>query len=120
VTDLAVWHHPLQGDIWLVGARGRLDHGLVPQLEATINQLLADGRTHLIVDLSQANYVNSGGLRVLVAAWRTLRRQGGDLTLCGLNRRVGEIFETMGFHRIFRIYPTPADAASAMVESVDE
>ena len=120
MTDLAVWHHLLQDDIWLVGARGRLDHGLVPQLEATMNQLLAEGRTRLVVDLSQANYVNSGGLRVLIATWRTVRKQGGDLLLCGLNQRVQEIFDTMGFEKIFRIYPTPADAASAMGESVDD
>jgi anti-sigma B factor antagonist len=120
VTDPAVWYHPLQGDIWLVGSRGRLDHGLVPRLEATIDQLLAAGHIHLVVDLSQITYVNSGGIRVLVATWRTVRRQGGDLYLCGLTRRVQEIFETMGFDKIFHIYPTPADAASAMVECLDE
>lgn len=120
MTDPAVWCHPLQGDIWLVGARGRLDHALVPRLEATMDQLLAAGRIRLVVDLSQTNYVNSGGLRVLVATWRTVRKQGGDLNLCGLNRRVQEIFEIMGFQKIFRIYRTSAEAATAMAESLDE
>jgi len=120
VTDPTVWHHPLQGDIWLVGSRGRLDHALVPHLEATIDQVLGAGCIHLVVDLSQIIYVNSGGLRVLVAAWRTVKRNGGDLYLCGLNRRVQEIFDTTGFDKIFRMYPTAADAASAMVEWLDE
>lgn len=120
MTNPAVWYDAVQGDIWLVGARGRLDHTLVPELEAALERLLAAGRVQLAIDLSQVDYVNSGCLRVLVGAWRNARRQGGDLCLCGLTRRVQDIVETMGLHRMFQLYAMPAEAVSSLAKSLGE
>ncbi|MCA9961688.1 MAG: STAS domain-containing protein, partial [Anaerolineales bacterium] len=62
---MSVWHQEINNaaGIWLVGARGRLDQGLNPQLESTLLQLFADGHYVLIVDLEETTYINSGGLR---------------------------------------------------------
>jgi len=117
----AVWQRPLHRGIWLVGVKdGRLDHTSVPPLESTLTQLLTAGHTRLVVDLSRANYINSSGLRVLASAWRTARQRGGDVHLCGLNDRLTEIFQMVGFQQIFQMHPTPADAANAIVESLND
>ncbi len=102
--------HEISGEIWVVGAQGRLDQRLNPRLEQMLNDLINDGHTRLIVDLSQSNYINSGGLRCLVTAWRQVREQGGDLVLCGLNGRVQEIFALIGFDRVFSIHSSCEDA----------
>ena len=60
--------------------------------------------------MTEATYINSGGLRCLVSAWRRTREQGGDLVLCGLNSRLEEIFSLVGFDRVFHIYATYEDA----------
>lgn len=93
-------------DLWLVGIRGRLDHSLTPKLESQLSTLLDDGHNRLIVDLTEVEYINSGGLRCLVSAWRNARQQKGDLTLCGLNARLSETFAMVGFDKVFQIYPT--------------
>ncbi len=111
------WREALEQGVWLIGARGRLDHNLVPHLESTLTQSIDAGNFHLVVDLGQVTYINSGGLRALVVGWRAVRKQGGDLYLCRLTSRLREIFEMVGFYRIFAVYPTPADAARAMIES---
>lgn len=100
--------------IWLVAARGRLDQNLTPILEETLNQLITDGCYHLIVDLQEINYINSGGLRCLVSAWRKTRQQGGNLVLCGLNERLQEIFSMVGFDKVFSIHPSRSAAKSAL------
>jgi anti-sigma B factor antagonist len=71
---------------------------------------LDSGHDRFIVDLSEATYINSGGLRCLVSAWRRTQAQGGDLVLCGLNARLEEIFSLVGFDRVFQIYATYEDA----------
>ncbi|MEW5987899.1 MAG: STAS domain-containing protein [Chloroflexota bacterium] len=103
-----VWHSDLGLDSKqvLVGVRGRLDQSLTPQLEAELRDLLSSGYYHLVVDLSEVSYINSGGLRCLVAAWRQARQQRGDVVLCGLGPRLNEIFAMIGFDKVFRIYPT--------------
>ena len=97
-------------EVWVVSSVGRLDHSQNPQLEQILSDLLNQGQNRLIIDLSQSNYINSGGLRCLVTAWRQAREQGGDLVLCGLNDRMEEIFELIGFDRVFSIHPTLEDA----------
>lgn len=109
-----VWQQEVSGaGIWLVGAHGRLDQDLNPQLESTLVQLLTDGHYTLVVDLSDITYINSGGLRILVSAWRKARQQKGNLVLCGLNMRLQEIFAMVGFDKVFKIYPSRDDALQA-------
>lgn len=114
-----VWRRPLEQGIWLVGVRGRLDHSSVPDLESTLGQLVGGGHIQLVVDLSQATYVNSGGLRTLVSTWRAARRAGGDLHLCGLSSRLQEIFQMVGFDQLFEIHSAPADAVRSLTLSRD-
>lgn len=108
-----VWSSQLSNGSWLVGVRGRLDQDLTPALEAELRRLLDEGHSRLIVELSQATYINSGGLRALVAAWRKARQQGGDLVLCGLTPRLAEIIGMVGFDKVFKIFPDRAAAEQA-------
>lgn len=111
---MTIWQQQLPHDVWLVGVRGRLDQSLNMQLEENLTGLLDGGRNHLIVDLSEVSYINSGGLRCLVSAWRKARQQSGNLVLCGLNARLQEIFSMVGFDKVFQIYPTCEAAQQAM------
>ena len=89
----------------IVYASGRIDQMQTPHLSQVLTDLLAEGHDRLIVNLTKATYINSGGLRCLVSAWRQARQSGGDLTLCGLNARLEEIFVMVGFDKVFRIEP---------------
>lgn len=102
---MKIWQEAVGENIWLVGVNGRLDQTLNPELEQNLIALLEEGKSQLIVDLSQASYINSGGLRALVTGWRKARQQEGDLVLCGLNGRLQEIFGMVGFDQLFQIFP---------------
>ncbi len=112
---LAIWQRALGGNIQLVGVRGRLDQNLTPRLEQALLNLLGETRPRLIVDLSESTYINSVGLRTLVTAWRRARQQGGDLVLCGLQGRLAEIFEMIGFDKLFRLFPTWQAAYTSLI-----
>lgn len=114
---MTIRQQPLHDGLWLVSVTGRLDQNATPALEETLNELLGAGHHRLIVDLSEATYINSGGLRCLVAAWRKARQQGGDVFLCGLRARVNEVFSMVGFDKVFSIYPTQREAAAAWQEA---
>lgn len=107
---MSVWQEKLPQDVWLIGVSGRLDQALNPKLEETLNELLEDGHYHLVVDLSDTTYINSGGLRCLVSAWRRAKANEGSLALCGLNDRLQEIFVMVGFDKVFEIHADCADA----------
>jgi anti-sigma B factor antagonist len=112
-----IWRRHLNEEssgLCLVGVRGRLDHTLTPQLEKELNQLIDEGHTRLIVDLTEVQYINSGGLRCLVSAWRSARQQQGNVTLCGLNNRLQEVFGMVGFDKVFQIFADCNVAQQAM------
>jgi anti-sigma B factor antagonist len=102
---MAIWHKQLGNDLWLVKVDGRFDQSQTAALESQLNELLDYGRIFLIIDLTQTTFINSGGLRCLVSAWRKARQQNGDLVLAGLNNRLQEVFNMVGFDKVFQIYP---------------
>lgn len=100
----------LPGDVQLVAVKGRLDQNLTPELEQVLNELLAEGHQRFMVDMGEVSYINSGGLRCLVTAWRKAKKEGGNVFLFGLQPRVEQVFAMVGFDKVFELYPTEAAA----------
>jgi anti-sigma B factor antagonist len=111
---MSIWQEAVNEDVWLIVINGRLDQTLNPDLEQQLTALLDSGKINLIVDMSQTNYINSGGLRTLVTGWRKARQQEGDLVLCGLNGRLLEIFRMVGFDQLFQIFPDRLTAQNSL------
>lgn len=92
---------------------GRLDSNTSPMLEKTLVSQLDRGMIWLFMDMSSAEYIASSGLKVLVSAWRRARDSQGDVVLSGLQPRIVEIFEMVGFDMLFQIFPDLDSALSA-------
>jgi anti-anti-sigma factor len=89
----------------VVSPSGRLDSNTSPALDKALGTQLQHGYTWLYVDMSDVEYIASSGLKVLVSAWRRARDSDGDVILTGLQPRLVEIFEMVGFDMLFQIYP---------------
>lgn len=113
---MAILQEELKHNSWLVSVSGRLDQTQTPDLEECLNALLDQGRHRIVVDLANVNYINSGGLRCLVTAWRKANRSGGNVVLTGLRSRVYDVFSMVGFDKVFDVYPDHARAADSWHE----
>ena len=80
---------------------GRLDTTTAPQLETELMSYI-DGVTELIMDLEKLDYVSSAGLRVLLAAQKTMNKQG-TMTIKNVKPEILEIFDVTGFVDILNI-----------------
>ena len=80
---------------------GRLDTTSAPELEKIIRTEL-DGITELTFDFSKLDYISSAGLRILLAAQKTMNAQGA-MKVTGVNEIVSEIFDVTGFSEILTI-----------------
>ena len=80
---------------------GRLDTNTAPELEKTLNASL-EGVNALTIDMEKLDYISSAGLRVLLAAQKTMNRQG-SMKVKNANEIVMEIFEVTGFADILTI-----------------
>jgi anti-anti-sigma factor len=104
--------------IYLVSVQGRLDHLLNAEFETTLNQLLDNHHTRLIIDMKAVTYINSSGLRILVSAWRKTRRQNGNVVLVNLTGQIMSIFTMVGFDKLFDIHDS-VDAAQDALETIE-
>ena len=84
-----------------IALEGRLDTDTAPQLEAELKTSLS-GITELELDFSGLEYISSAGLRVLLAAQKTMSRQG-KMTIRNVNETIMEVFEITGFVEILTI-----------------
>ena len=70
-----------------------------------VQDLVAQGNKHLVVDLSHVKYINSCGLGSLVCALSTVRKVGGDLALVGAVPEVRDILVMTRLNTLFEMYP---------------
>ena len=84
-----------------IALEGRLDTMTAPELEAELKTAL-EGVTDLTFDLEKLDYISSAGLRVLLAAQKTMNRQG-SMKVTHVNDIITEIFEVTGFTDILTI-----------------
>ncbi len=80
---------------------GRLDTVTAPDLEKELKASL-DGVKELVLDFEKLEYISSAGLRVLLAAQKTMTKQG-EMKLIHVNETIMEIFEVTGFSDILTI-----------------
>ena len=80
---------------------GRLDTITAPEFEKELKDSL-DGVTDLTLDFEKLDYISSAGLRVLLAAQKTMNRQG-QMRLVHVGDIIREIFEVTGFSDILTI-----------------
>ena len=91
----------LDGNKLTIALEGRLDTSTAPNLEAEIKGSLADV-AELVLDFNKLEYISSAGLRVVLAAQKTMSKQG-SMKLVGVNDEVMEVFEITGFVDILTI-----------------
>jgi anti-anti-sigma factor len=98
----------------VVDVTGEVDMDTGPAFHEGLLHAIGAGRGGLIVDLSQATFIDSSALTNLVNAFDTLRRVGGGrLAIIATDPRMRALFDVARLDRDFRIFETRADALAA-------
>ena len=85
-----------------------------PDFKNRIDELIEQNRTHVVVDLSEAEMMDSSGIGVLIAAHASLRRKGGALRLARLEAKIRPLFMmTNLLGTVFDTYDTVEEAAKS-------
>ena len=89
------------GEQLIVEIEGRVDTTTAPALEAEIKGSL-EGKTDVVLDFKNVEYISSAGLRVLLSTQKIMNRQG-SMKVINVNEDIMEIFEVTGFSDILTI-----------------
>lgn len=91
-------------------ASGRLDLVSAHELRAAVEQVVAAGRTRVVVDLSGVPFVDSSGLGMLVGGLKHARQAGGELRIAGAGAQVKTVLELTKLSRVLRPYDSADEA----------
>ena len=106
----------LDGDILLVQIEApRLTASNSPAIRQAVFDVIAAGDTRLVLDLTKVVFVDSTGLGALVGILKQVGNRG-ELSICGIQSPVQQMFKLTRMDRVFRIFPD-ADAARAALEN---
>jgi anti-anti-sigma factor len=79
-------NHKVENGILNVAIEGRLDAATAPVAEEEIKKMLEGEENRLLFDLSDLEYLSSGGLRVILSAAKEIRRRDGKVALAALKQ----------------------------------
>jgi anti-sigma B factor antagonist len=102
-----------QGNISTFKLQGRLDSNTSQTFEKRLLDSISDGIKYVVIDFKDLDYISSAGLRVILKATKTLKREDGKIMLCAMQDYVKEVFEIAGFDSFLPIVPTLDEALKA-------
>jgi anti-sigma B factor antagonist len=112
--DFSIVDGAADGDTTVVNVTGEIDMETGPAFQRGLLHAIGAGRSGLIVDLSQASFMDSSALTSLVNAFDRLRQHGGGhLAIVATDPRMRAHFDVARLDRDFTIYTTRADAVAA-------
>ncbi len=95
---------------------GEVDFAVVPELGEHVRRAVAQGRHHLILELTEVVFCDSTGIGALVGARRLLRSCSGQLRLVmpeSGEHHVNRVFTALGLRRLFDVHPDLDEALAA-------
>jgi len=92
---------------------GYLDAHTVPRLERALEEAVAAGAAHILIDCSRLSYISSAGLGVLIDTQKAVGPRQGDLKLAAMPPAIADIFDILGFSKRMPSYPTLAEALAS-------
>ncbi len=104
--------------ITLIVLSGRFDAGVVASFKEYMEQFSMAGPEFFVVDMTEVNYIDSGGLGCLVSFLRKVRQVEGDIKIAMVSDKVRSVFELTRLHRIFEMYDDTKVAVKSYLRDV--
>jgi anti-sigma B factor antagonist len=104
----------LNGDVMVLHISGKImggpDHD---KFQNEIKSLIAAGHVDILLNMSKVNWVNSTGLGILVSAYHTLKKNGGQLKICEVSDRIDNILNVTQLKLVFETFDSCDEALAS-------
>lgn len=104
--------HETHDDALILQPAGRIDGTTAAAFEAAAIALIETGAAHVVIDMSNVDYLSSAGLRSLLIIAKHVKSGGRPASLCCLDGNVAAVISVSGFDAIFDVFPDSAAALS--------
>lgn len=102
-----------EGSAWVLAARGELDLRTSPELEERLDRVWGAGAELVILDLRQIEFMDSTGLRVLLAAHQRAHETGRRFALVRGADQVERVLTLTGVRDLLTVVDAPEELLAA-------
>jgi len=101
-------------DVTIVDLTGRITLGEGSSvLRDTVKDLAAKGQKKILLNLGDVSYIDSSGIGELVAAFTSVRNQGGEMKLLHLTKKIHDLLQITKLYTVFDVKDDEAEAIAA-------
>ena len=79
---------------------------------------MLSGTPKIVVNLDGVDYIDSGGLGLLVGLFVSAKNRGGELKLVSPKKRIKDVLRRTNLDKIFRVYGNDDEAVAAFRKEV--
>src|SRR5678815_1523341 len=98
-------------DVTILDLKGKITLGEGDEaLKDKINSLVHQNRKKILLNLEDVPYIDSAGLGEIVRTYTTVSRQGGQLKLLNLTKRIQDLLAITKLLTVFDTYDSEAEA----------
>jgi anti-sigma B factor antagonist len=105
------------GDVHILDCSGKITLGQgTMTVRNVVLDILKTGGRKIVLNLADVNYIDSPGVGELVSSYTTVIRQGGQLKLLCLTKKIQEVLAITRLLTVFQVY----DSETEMLASFDK
>jgi anti-sigma B factor antagonist len=99
------------GEVTILDLKGKITLGEGDEvLKDKINSLILQNRKRILLNLGGVPYIDSAGLGEIVRTYTTVSRQGGQLKLVNLTKRITDLLMITKLLTVFETFDAEQDA----------
>ena len=111
--DTKIEERPI-GDVTVLDIVGRLTMDEAAEhLKDKINSLISQQRTHIVLNLANVPYIDSGGLGQLVASYGSVTKSGGVMKLLNVNSQNHDLLSITRLVMLFESFDSEKEAVDS-------
>jgi anti-sigma B factor antagonist len=85
-------------------------------LRDTIREVLGKGEKKILLNLGDVTYIDSSGIGELVSAFTAVRKEGGELKLLNLTKKVHDLLQITKLYTVFDVKDDETAAISSFTK----
>ena len=100
-----------RGDVRIIELSGKITIGSGDvKIRELIDQSLAEGKKHILLDLAGVGTIDSSGIGEMVACYTTVTKNGGQLRLLRLSPKINDILQVTQLITVFDVFDDEEEA----------
>ena len=104
-------------ELIILAMQGKLvDKAEAVDIGAEVEEQMASGHNHFIIDLSELEYMNSTGLNIILNLMNKCRNNGGEAVVAGSTSRIKSLFSVTKLDTVFTLKDSRDEAVKHLKE----